>query len=121
MSAAGVRRERLLTWRHAAIAGAAYLVAALLVLALSRAPLHLLAIVLGPFAGGAVRDWQRCCAASSLALAPYALALLGAGVLIQLGVPPVGSRLSWTRLWVWALACTGWFFLAVVSYLHALE
>jgi hypothetical protein len=109
------------TARHAALAGIAYLLSAGLVLAAFRSPLRAAEVALGPFAGGVAREWQSCCAANSLALAPYASALLAAGVAAQFLLVPVSPWRARLRLFVWGAAWLGWFLFGVLSYLHALE
>ncbi len=78
-------------------------------------------IVLGPYAGGGLRDWQSCCAKNSHAIAPFALA----GVALVLLIQALLSRSEYfPRLFAHLAAWVApilWFLSAVLSYAHALE
>lgn len=79
------------------------------------------AVVLGPLAGGFVREWQSCCAQFSLGLLPVALAMWAPGVAVAFLVPPTTKARRALRWTLWVAGWFAWFFAAPFSYLHALE
>lgn len=78
-------------------------------------------IVLGPYAGAFLRDWQSCCAENSRAIAPIAIVGVAWALLIQVLLTRTGyfPRL-YARLAAWAAPIL-WFLSAFLSYAHALE
>ena len=117
----GLGSARRFTRRHAWIAAGAYLAIGVLVFsAFPRSWTIGAAVIFGPFAGPAVRDWEHGLD-WAWTLAPWALSVLAAGVLVQLVVAPsVGVR-GKLRLLAWGAGWTGWFLSALLSYGVALE
>ncbi len=78
-------------------------------------------ILLGPYAGAHLRDWQSCCAENSNAIAPAACL----GVVLALIIQTLLSRSGYFprvfgRLAAWTAPII-WFLYAILSYGHALE
>lgn len=118
-----VANERRLGLRHVLDAVAVYGIAAALVLVFGgfRHAKQAAAVILGPWAGGVMRDWQSCCAEFSLGLVPYGLGPLLLGLAVQLVVPPRTRALRVLQRLAWIAGVGLWFVCALVSYLHALE
>ena len=79
------------------------------------------ATVLGPMTGAVSRDFQGCCLKFSLALLPWCLGGLVAGVATQIVVPPRGRLTGAVRVVAWVAGLVVWFGGGIVSFGHALS
>ena len=117
---AGVHPGRF-TRTHAKIAAWVFAAVAGFILLVTRTPLYALEVALGPFAGAAARKWETHYVKAGLHFLPYALGCLLAGAVVQLAVPTRTKPTRAVRYIVWALAVTGWYFFALLTYGEALE
>jgi hypothetical protein len=76
--------------------------------------------LIGPFAGGASRDWQSCCTEFSVTVFMFSGPVLLFGFLVQL-IPHLQGGKGVLRFLIWAIAWVAWCFSAWVSFGHAAE
>jgi len=106
------------SFRHLAIAAVVLLSFGTVNAAASKSWAGFYYALIGPFAGGASRDWQSCCTEFSMTVFMVSGPVLLFGVLFQL-IPQLQGGKGVLRFLVWGVAWVAWCISGWVSFGHA--
>ena len=106
------------SFRHLAIAAVTVLSFGLVNALASKSWAGFYYAVIGPFAGGASRDWQSCCTEFSVTVFLVSGPVLLLGFMTQL-IPQLQGGRGVIRFLVWSVAWVSWCLSGWVSFGHA--